>query len=106
VSNINGIFRIEGWAIEYNSSVKDSVIDMIEVFLDGKPGEGKCIGYTKPNVERVELGQIYEKQHNNCGFRLYLDSSKFSNGKHTIYVYAHNKYFGWDFINFDVIINN
>lgn len=104
--NISGPFMLEGWAIEHNSSVKDSVIDMIEVFLDGKPGEGKCIGYTKPNVERIELGEIYGEQFNHCGFRLFIDSREFENGKHTIYIYAHNKYFGWDFICIDINVEN
>ena len=105
-SNVTGTFRLEGWAIDHNSSVEGSIIDMIEIFLDGKPGEGKLVAWTEPNVERLEIGEMYGKQHNNCGFRLYIDSLKFRNGKHTIFIYAHNQYFGWSSINFDIFVEN
>ncbi|MBA7655467.1 hypothetical protein ES703_63371 [subsurface metagenome] len=104
--DISGLFILEGWAIEHNGSIKDSVIDMIEIFLDGKPREGKFIGYTEPNVERIELGEMYGEQFNNCGFRLLIDSQEFENGIHIIYVYAHSSYFGWDFVDFNIYVNN
>ncbi len=104
--DISGIFILEGWAIEHNGSVKDSVIDMIEIFLDGKPRDGKFIGYTEPNVERIELGEMYGEQFNNCGFRLLVDSQEFDNGVHTIYVYAHSSYFGCDYVSFNIYVNN
>ncbi len=104
--NISGMFKIEGWAVEPWCSKKDSVIDQIEIFLDGKPWNGKFIGSAEPNVFRKELGEMYGEQFNNCGFRLFIDSQEFENGIHIIYVYAHSSYFGWDSVDFNIYVNN
>ena len=105
-NNISKMFKLEGWAVEPWCYKKDSVIDKIEVFLDGKPWNGKFVGGTEPNIFRKELGEMYGEQFNNCGFRLFIDSQEFENGIHTIYVYAHSSYFGWDFVDFNININN
>ena len=103
---VSGVFKLEGWAIEQNISIEDSVIDFIDIFLDGEPSNGKYIGRTETNILRSELGEIYGKQFDYCGFRFFIDSKKFGNGKHTIYIYAHNEYFGWDFICIDINVDN
>ena len=104
--NISGVFKLEGWAAEPWCYKKDSVIDKMDVFLDGKPWNGKFIGSTEPNIFREELGEMYGEQFNNCGFRLFIDSQEFENGIHTIYVYAHSSYFGWSSVNFNIYVNN
>ena len=104
--NINGVFKIEGWAAEPWCLKKDSVIDKIEVFLDGKLWNGRFIGDTEPNLFRKELGEMYGEQFNNCGFRLFIDSQEFENGKHTIYVYVHSSYFGWSSVDFNIYVNS
>ena len=104
--NINGVFKLEGWAAEPWCYKKDSVIDKIEVFLDGGPWNGRFIGSTEPNIFREESGEMYGEQFNNCGFRLFIDSQEFENGIHIIYVYAHSSYFGWSSVNFNIYVNN
>jgi len=58
------------------------------------------------NLPREDIGNSYGEQFNNSGFNFKFNSSMFDNGKHTIYVYAHNPYFGWNYVSFDIYIDN
>lgn len=42
-SSVSGTIGIDGWVIEGNSK-ENSGIDKIDIFMDGKPGEGKHLG--------------------------------------------------------------
>ncbi|MCL4385346.1 MAG: DUF4214 domain-containing protein [Cyanobacteria bacterium] len=55
---------------------------------------------------RKDIGEKYGKQFALSGFDFEFDSLKFKNGKHTVYIYAHSPYFGWDFVKLDIKINN
>jgi len=58
------------------------------------------------NIMRTDVGGKYGPQFCLSGFNVYLDSTKVENGKHTIYVYAHNPIFGWDYKTLIVNIKN
>jgi len=58
------------------------------------------------NLPREDIGNSYGEQFKMSGFIFNFDSTKFKNGEHTIYVYAHSPYFGWDYISFNIYINN
>jgi hypothetical protein len=53
------------------------------------------------NILRKDIGEKYGKQ-----FDFEFDSLKLKNGAHTLYIYAHNPYFGWDFVTLEIKINN
>jgi len=46
---------------------------------------------------RKNVDEKYGKQFYLSGFNFQIDSTKYKNGKHTIYVYAHSPVFGWDY---------
>ncbi|MHB8278408.1 MAG: DUF4214 domain-containing protein [Candidatus Humimicrobiaceae bacterium] len=59
----------------------------------------KNISLKKNNLDiiRKNVGEKYGKQFYLSGFNFQIDSTKYKNGKHTIYVYAHSPVFGWDY---------
>ena len=61
---------------------------------------------TPLDVIRKDVEEKYGKQFDLSGFSYRFDSTKFKNGKHTFYVYAHSPIFGWDYIKFGININN
>ncbi len=102
---ISGDVEIVGWAIEGNSR-ENSGIDKMEVFIDGNNENGKYLGNIDTNISREDVGKVYGRQFDVSGFKFKFSSLKFGDGKHTIYIYAHNTYFGWDYISFDIFIDN
>jgi len=104
-SIVCGNVNIRGWVVEGNSR-EDSGIDKIEVFLDGNYGEGEYLGSTDTNILREDVGKVYGRQFDVSGFEFEFNSLKFKNDKHTVYIYAHNPYFGWDYMSFEIFIDN
>jgi hypothetical protein len=58
------------------------------------------------NLPREDIGNSYGEQFKMSGFIFNFDSTEFENGEHTIYVYAYSPYFGWDYVSFDIYIDN
>ena len=102
---IHGNVKIVGWAIEGNSK-ENSGIDKIEFFLDGNSEKGEYLGSTSTNILREDVGKVYGRQFDVSGFEFEFNSSKFKDGKHIVYIYGHNPYFGWDYISFEIFTYN
>ena len=58
------------------------------------------------NLLREDIGNSYGEQFKMSGFIFNFNSSKFENGEHKIYLYAHSAYTGWSYVSFDMHINN
>lgn len=58
------------------------------------------------NLPREDIGNSYGEQFKMSGFSFNFDSTEFENGEHPIYIYAHSPYFGWDYVSFDIYIDN
>lgn len=58
------------------------------------------------NLPREDIGNSYGEQFKMSGFSFNFDSTEFENGEHTIYIYAHSPYFGWDYVSFGIYIDN
>lgn len=58
------------------------------------------------NILRKEVGEKYGKQFYLSGFDFEFDSTKISNGEHTIFIYARSPIFGWDYITQKINIFN
>lgn len=91
-------FKIEGWTLDLNSPVYShySGIDRIEIYLDGKPGEGELLYEGKLNKERSDLVEVFGSQFINSGYLYEADLGKIEKGRHTIFVFAHSVYSGWE----------
>jgi hypothetical protein len=50
-----------------------------------------------PDLVRRDIGDKYGRQFYLSGFGFVFDSTKFKNGEHNLYLYAHSPIFGWDF---------
>jgi len=59
-----------------------------------------------PDLVKRVVGDKYGKQFYLSGFSFVFDSTKFKNGEHNLYVYAHSPVFGWDFKKADFFIEN
>ena len=53
-----------------------------------------------------DVVEKYGKQFYLSGFNFQLDTTKYKNGKHTIYIYAQSPIFGWDYKTLDINIKN
>lgn len=58
------------------------------------------------DIIRKDVGEKYGVQFYLSGFEFSFDSTKFSNGEHTIYIYAHSPLLGWDYRTVDINIKN
>jgi len=83
-------------------------------FLDSKEFKIKSDNYfnTVPlrketlNIMRKDVREKYGKQFYLSGFNFKFDSTRYKNGKHSIYVYAYSPIFGWDYKSLNININN
>jgi len=57
-------------------------------------------------IMRKDVGEKYGNQFYLSGFSFKFDSTRYKNGKHSIYVYAHSPIFGWDYKSLNININN
>ena len=58
------------------------------------------------SIMRKDVGEKYGKQFYLSGFSFQFDSTKYKNGNHTIYIYAHSPIFGWDYKTLVINIEN
>lgn len=58
------------------------------------------------DIIRRDVGEKYGKQFYLSSFGFWFDSTKFSNGKHEVYIYAHSPIFGWDYTKLKIQIEN
>jgi len=87
---------------------------ILNIFLNSEEFKIKSDNYynTVPlrketlSIMRKNVADMYGKQFYLSGFEFSFDGTKFSNGRHTIYVYAHSPIFGWDYVSLNVYINN
>ena len=68
----------------------------------------KKVKIKEPDLDLVrrDVGNKYGKQFYLSGFSFVFDSTKFKNGEHTIYIYAHSPIFDWDYRTIDVDVKN
>jgi len=58
------------------------------------------------DIIRRDVGEKYGKQFTLSGFSFEFDSTKFNNGKYSLYIYARSPDFGWGYEVIDININN
>ena len=100
------------WISQLNSGLGRDVV--LESFLASDEAKKIFKEYSselKRNIVRgkflmEDLAEVFGRQFIMGGFIFEFDSLEFENGKHTIYVYAHNQYFGWDSRSFEIYIDN
>ena len=68
----------------------------------------KKVKIKEPDLDLVrrDVGDKHGKQFYLSGFSFVFNSTKFKNGEHNLYVYAHSPIFGWDYVKINLIINN
>jgi len=94
---------IGGWAIDTEGP--DTGVDLVQVYLDGPmDGGGTFVGpahygHARPDVA-VALGST---SYTNSGFDYVWIPSSLSSGMHTLYVYAHTKANGWQYVTVSII---
>lgn len=81
-------------SVEFKSMVRDYYDINISELIEGI------------NLPREGVEDIYGKQFRMSGFNIGFNSTQFVNGEHIVYVFAYNQYFGWDYANFNITINN
>jgi len=100
------------WINQLNSCLGRDVV--LESFLASDEAKKIFKGYNSELKRNIvpgkflveDLAEVFGRQFIMGGFIFEFDSLEFENGKHTIYVYAHNPYFGWDSRNFEIYIDN
>lgn len=99
---VSGSFEITGWAVE-RSAVNSTGITAIHIY-DGKAnGAGNMVGVATYGLSRQDVADYFGKSNlKNSGFKLNVDASKLSNGKHTLYIYAYNQNLGWKYTTVEV----
>jgi len=78
---ISGTIEIAGWALD------EIKIDRVEIYLDGQLIGNAAYGYPRPDVEHDYPGRPGTP---NFGFIFHLNTTSYSNGSHTIEVFAIN----------------
>ncbi|UAK16361.1 Ig-like domain-containing protein [Sporolactobacillus terrae] len=73
-SKVDGTKEIQGWFLD------GSIVDKIDVMIDGAYKDRATYGISRPDVGRA----FPAYDNNNAGFRYYLDTRVLTNGKHQI----------------------
>ena len=102
-----------GWVTQLDMASLDRNA-LLNIFLDTGEFKKRFDDYYKlvemykgkPANYREDSGNKYGKQFYLSGFIFNFDSTKFSNGQHTLYVYAHGPIFGWDYKTLNINIKN
>ncbi len=58
------------------------------------------------DIIRKDIREIYGEHYFLSGFSFEFDSTGFSDGEHTLYVYVRSPIFGWEYETINLIINN
>ena len=77
---LSGTFFIEGWSLD-----DDGPIDRVKIYLDGK-----YIGEAEYGIARPDVANVYpgREKSPDFGYSYPLDTTKFSNGPHTLTIRA------------------
>ena len=95
---LSGNFELAGWAIE-QSAMDSTGITTIHIYDGPANGEQNMLGVAQYGIARPDVASNFGKVNlTNCGFTLNVNSSKLTNGKHTLYVYAYNPNLGWKYV--------
>ncbi|GAH23857.1 unnamed protein product, partial [marine sediment metagenome] len=95
---VSGTFELAGWAVEH-SALDSTGIKAIHVYNGPANGEQNMLGVAQYGIARPDVASSFGKSNfTNCGFKLNVNSSKLTDGKHTIYIYAYNPNIGWKYI--------
>jgi DUF2075 family protein len=95
---LSGDFELAGWAVE-QSAMDSTGITAIHVYDGPANGEQNMLGVAQYGIARPDVASNFGKANfTNCGFKLIVNSSKLTNGKHTLYVYAYNQNLGWKYV--------
>ncbi|GAH57611.1 unnamed protein product, partial [marine sediment metagenome] len=95
---VSGTFELAGWAVEH-SALDSTGIKAIHVYNGPANGEQNMLGVAQYGIARPDVASNFGKSNfTNCGFKLNVNSSKLTDGKHTIYIYAYNPNIGWKYI--------
>lgn len=106
MSQVSGIFRIEGWAADM-SELPGSKIEDIYFFLNDKPENGgKFLGKQFTWIRREDVQKIHGDKYKDSGFYFEANSRLLDNGLNKIYVYAKSNYFGWNYKILNIIVKN
>ncbi|MFZ3385800.1 MAG: N-acetylmuramoyl-L-alanine amidase, partial [Candidatus Hydromicrobium sp.] len=83
---VSGSFELAGWAVE-QSAMDSTGITAIHVYDGPANGEKNMLGVAQYGIARPDVASNFGKANfTNCGFKLIVNSSKLTNGKHTLYV--------------------
>jgi N-acetylmuramoyl-L-alanine amidase len=94
---LSGDFELVGWAVE-QSAMDSTGITAIHIYDGPANGEQNMLGVAQYGIARPDVASNFGKVNlTNCGFTLNVNSSKLTNGKHTLYVYAYNPNLGWKY---------
>ncbi|GAI57977.1 unnamed protein product, partial [marine sediment metagenome] len=95
---LSGDFELAGWAVE-QSAMDSTGITAIHVYDGPANGEQNMLGVAQYGIARPDVASNFGKANfTNCGFKLIVNSSKLTNGKHALYVYAYNPNLGWKYV--------
>ena len=95
---VSGSFELAGWAVE-QSAMDSTGITAIHVYDGPANGEQNMLGVAQYGIARPDVASNFGKANfTNCGFKLIVNNSKLTNGKHTLYVYAYNPNLGWKYV--------
>ena len=105
-SSVGGDFEISGWAADKNSS-SGSGINMIHVYDGPANGPQNMIGVAAYGIARPDVATAFRNGNiTNCGFNIKVDSSRLTQGQHTIYIYANNPEIGWKYVTLKVNVTS
>jgi len=103
---VSGLFELKGWAADL-SDIEDVSIDKIYVFLNNKPQDGGVfIERVDTKVRREDIAGEYGEKYKDAGYSIIINSRRFENGLNRIYVYANSNYFGWDYTEVEIYVDN
>ena len=96
-SSVGGGFEISGWAADRNSG-SGTGINMVHVYDGPANGPQNMIGVASYGIARSDVSAAFGNGNiTNCGFKIKVDSSRLTQGQHTIYIYANNPEIGWKY---------
>jgi len=103
--NVSGLFELEGWAADL-SGIEDACIDKIYLFLNNKPQDRGIYLERVDRIRREDVAEKYGEKYKDSGYYIVINSRKFEDGLHKIYVYAHSNYFGWAYAEVEIYADN
>jgi len=103
---MSGLFELKGWAADL-SDIEDVSIDKICVFLNNRPQDGGVfLERIDTKIRREDIAQEYGEKYKDAGYSIIINSRRFENGLKSIFVYAHSNYFGWDYAEVEIYVDN